>query len=175
MSQPLPATMRAVEITAHGKPDVLRANTRALPKPRAGEVLIRVDAAGVNRPDVLQRQGHYPVPPGASDLPGLEVAGAIVELGEGVTEWQLGDKVCALTQGGGYAEYCAAPASNCLPIPQGLSVLEAASLPETFFTVWGNVFMRAHLQENAGRRARHQLQDRGFRRSHQERNRRQGR
>jgi NADPH:quinone reductase len=140
--------MRAVEITEHGKPDVLRANTRALPQPRSGEVLIRVDAAGVNRPDVLQRQGHYPVPPGASDLPGLEVAGAIVALGEGVTEWQVGDKVCALVQGGGYAEYCTAPASNCLPIPQGLSVLEAASLPETFFTVWGNVFMRAHLSAN---------------------------
>jgi NADPH2:quinone reductase len=148
MTQTLPATMKVVEITAHGNPEVLRSNTRAVPQPRAGEVLIQVDAAGVNRPDVLQRQGHYPVPPGASDLPGLEVAGTVVALGSGVKEWQVGDKVCALTAGGGYAEFCAAPASNCLPIPHGLSLQEAASLPETFFTVWTNVFERARLREN---------------------------
>jgi NADPH2:quinone reductase len=148
MTQSLPATMQVVEITEHGKPEVLQVRSRAVPQPRPGEVVIRVDAAGVNRPDVLQRMGYYPVPPGASDLPGLEIAGTIVALGDGVTQWQAGDMVCALVQGGGYAEYCAAPASNCLPIPKGLSVLEAASLPETFFTVWSNVFKRAGLREN---------------------------
>ncbi len=114
--------------------------------PKAGEVLIRVAAAGVNRPDVLQRMGHYPVPPGASDLPGLEAAGTIAALGEGVTEWKVGDEVCALTPGGGYAEFCTTPASSCLPLPRGWSALEAASLPETFFTVWSNVFDRAGLK-----------------------------
>jgi NADPH:quinone reductase len=148
MTQSLPATMQVVEITEHGKPEVLQIRSRAVPQARPGEVLIRVDAAGVNRPDVLQRMGHYPVPPGASDLPGLEVAGSIVALGDGVTQWRVGDMVCALVQGGGYAEYCLAPASSCLPIPHGLSVLEAASLPETFFTVWSNVFRRAGLREN---------------------------
>jgi NADPH:quinone reductase len=148
MPQSLPATMQVVEITEHGKPEVLQIRSRAVPQARPGEVLIRVDAAGVNRPDVLQRMGHYPVPPGASDLPGLEVAGNIVALGDGVTQWKTGEMVCALVAGGGYAEYCLAPASNCLPIPHGLSVLEAASLPETFFTVWSNVFKRAGLREN---------------------------
>jgi NADPH2:quinone reductase len=148
MTQSLPATMQVVEITEHGKPEVLQVRSRAVPQAGPGEVVIRVDAAGVNRPDVLQRMGHYPVPPGASDLPGLEVAGSIVALGDGVRQWQAGDVVCALVPGGGYAEYCAAPASSCLPIPRGLSVLEAASLPETFFTVWSNVFMRAGLREN---------------------------
>jgi NADPH2:quinone reductase len=138
--------MRAVEITAHGKPEVLKVATRPLPQPRPGEVLIRVEAAGVNRPDVLQRQGHYPVPPGASDLPGLEVAGTVVAVGEGATWWKPGDRVCALTPGGGYAEFCVAHETNCLPIPHGLSALEAASLPETFFTVWSNVFGRAGLK-----------------------------
>src|SRR5581483_10257821 len=129
----LPATMRVVEITQPGKPEVLKPASRALPQPKTGEVLVAVEAAGVNRPDVLQRTGHYPVPPGASDIPGLEIAG------------RVGETVCALVQGGGYAEYCAAPALQCLPIPKGLSAIEAASLPETFFTVWSNVFDRARL------------------------------
>jgi NADPH2:quinone reductase len=137
--------MRAIEITQPGPPEVLKAGTRPTPKPAAGEVLIEVAAAGVNRPDVVQRQGRYPPPPGASDIPGLEVAGIIVELGEGVTGWKTGDAVCALVAGGGYAQYCAAPAVQCLPIPRGLSATDAASLPETFFTVWVNVFDRAKL------------------------------
>ncbi len=141
----LPATMRAVEITAPGKPEVLKAGTRPVPRPQPGEVLVRVAAAGVNRPDVLQRLGLYPVPPGASDIPGLEIAGSVAEVGAGVTAWKPGEAVCALVQGGGYAQYCTAPAVQCLPIPNGLTPLEAASLPETFFTVWSNVFDRAHL------------------------------
>ena len=146
MKAALPATQRVVEITAPGKPEVLQARSRALPVPTRGEVLIKVAAAGVNRPDVLQRLGKYPVPPGASDLPGLEVAGTIVAIGEGVTEWKVGDRVCALTAGGGYAEYCIAPASNGLPIPKGLDFVQAASLPETYFTVWSNVFDRGGLK-----------------------------
>jgi NADPH2:quinone reductase len=142
----LPGNMRAVEITQPGKSDVLKIGTRAVPQPRAGEVLIKVAAAGINRPDVLQRTGHYPVPPGASDIPGLEIAGSVAALGEGVSGWRLGDTVCALVQGGGYAEYCTAPAPQCLPFPRGLSAIEAASLPETFFTVWSNVFDRAGLK-----------------------------
>ncbi len=141
----LPATMRAVEITEFGAPEGLKIAGRPLPQARAGEVLIRVAAAGINRPDVAQRKGHYPAPPGASDLPGLEVAGTVAALGEGVSPWKVGDKVCALVAGGGYAEYCAAPAVQCLPIPKGLSAIEAASLPETFFTVYSNVFDRARL------------------------------
>ena len=141
----IPATMRAVEITEFGAPEVLKIATRPVPQPHAGEVLIRVEAAGVNRPDVSQRKGNYPPPPGASDLPGLEVAGEIVSLGEGVTEWKVGDRVCALIAGGGYAEYCAAPAPQCLPIPKGLSAIEGASLPETYFTVYPNVFERGRL------------------------------
>jgi len=139
--------MRAIEITQPGKPEVLQLCERPQPALKAGEVLIRVHAAGINRPDVLQRLGHYPVPPGASDLPGLEVAGEIVggELGD--SGFQQGDMVCALVQGGGYAEYCAAPLAQCLPLPAGLSAVEAASLPETFFTVWTNVFDRAGLKE----------------------------
>ena len=138
-------TMRAVEITQPGKPEVLKIGTRPVPQPKSGEVLIRVAAAGVNRPDVMQRTGHYPVPPGASDIPGLELAGGIVALGEGVKDWRVGDTVTALVQGGGYAEYCTAPAPQCLPIPKGMTSVEAASLPETFFTVWSNVFDRAGL------------------------------
>ncbi len=141
----IPNTMRAVEITRPGKPEVLKIGTRPVPQPKSGEVLIRVVAAGVNRPDVMQRTGHYPVPPGASDIPGLELAGDIVALGEGVKEWRVGDAVTALVQGGGYAEYCTAPAPQCLPIPKGMTPIEAASLPETFFTVWSNVFDRAGL------------------------------
>jgi len=137
--------MRAIEITQPGKPDVLQLCERPMPALKPGEVLIKVHAAGINRPDVLQRLGKYPVPPGASDLPGLEVAGEIVDGDFEAAGFAKGDMVCALVQGGGYAEYCAAPAGQCLPVPQGLSPLEAASLPETFFTVWTNVFDRAQL------------------------------
>ena len=138
--------MRAIEITQPGKPEVLQSCERPLPVLKAGEVLIRVLAAGVNRPDVFQRLGQYPVPPGASDLPGLEVAGEIVDGDLGNSGFAKGDLVCALVQGGGYAEYCAAPLEQCLPVPKGLNPLEAAALPETFFTVWSNVFQRAALQ-----------------------------
>ena len=137
--------MRAIEITQPGKPEVLQLCERPMPVPKAGEVLIKVHAAGINRPDVLQRLGKYPVPPGASDLPGLEVAGEIVDGDYAAAGFKQGDMVCALVQGGGYAEYCTAPAEQCLPIPQGLTPVEAASLPETFFTVWTNIFDRAHL------------------------------
>lgn len=141
-------TMRAIEITAYGGPEVLQACERPQPVAGAGELRIRVHASGVNRPDVLQRQGHYPVPPGASDIPGLEVAGVIdqgnaAELA--VAGFKLGDRVCALVAGGGYAQYCVAPIGQCLPVPVGLSDMEAASLPETFFTVWSNLMDRAHL------------------------------
>jgi NADPH2:quinone reductase len=139
--------MRAIEITQPGKPEVLQPCERPMPELKAGEVLIRVHAAGINRPDVLQRLGHYPVPPGASDLPGLEVAGEIVDGDLEGSGFKKGDMVCALVQGGGYAEYCAAPVAQCLPVPAGLSMVEAASLPETFFTVWTNVFDRAQLSE----------------------------
>ena len=141
--------MQAVEITSFGAPDVLRMGTRPVPVAGVGEVLIRVAASGVNRPDVLQRGGHYPVPPGASDIPGLEVAGVIIEgdqVAMAAAGFKLGDRVCALVAGGGYAELCVAPVGQCLPVPQGLSDIEAASLPETFFTVWSNVFDRAGLQ-----------------------------
>ncbi len=137
--------MRAIQITKPGGPDVLAACERPQPIPKPGEVLIRVAAAGVNRPDVLQRLGLYPVPKDASDLPGLEVAGTIVAGDPGDSGFGIGDRVCALVHGGGYAEYCVAPVGQCLPIPAGLSELEAASLPETFFTVWSNVFDRGRL------------------------------
>ena len=146
MNASLPERMQAVEITAYGAPEVLKPAMRPMPHPARGEVLIKVEAAGVNRPDVLQRRGFYPVPPGASDLPGLEVAGRVVSLGEGVDRWQAGDAVCALVTGGGYASYCTAPSVQCLPVPKGLSMVEAASLPETFFTVWSNVWQRARLE-----------------------------
>ncbi|MDP2371131.1 NAD(P)H-quinone oxidoreductase [Rhodoferax sp.] len=140
--------MKAIEITAPGAPDVLRLGQRPAPAPAAGEVLIRVHASGINRPDVLQRLGLYPVPSGASDIPGLEVAG-VIEQGDPVAlseaGFKLGDRVCALVAGGGYAELCVAPLAQCLPVPKGLSLVEAASLPETFFTVWSNLFDRAHL------------------------------
>ena len=138
-------SMRAIEITTPGEPEVLKLGTRPDPQPQSGEVLIKVVAAGVNRPDVLQRKGNYPVPPGASDIPGLEVAGTITALGKDVSGWKIGDEVCALVAGGGYAELCTAPAAQVLPLPRGLSMIEAASLPETFFTVWSNVFDRAKL------------------------------
>jgi NADPH2:quinone reductase len=142
-------TMKVIEISSFGTPDVLRLGERPVPVPGVGELLIRVSASGVNRPDVLQRTGNYPVPPGASDIPGLEVAG-VIEQGD-VQElaragFKLGDRVCALVAGGGYAEFCVAPVGQCLPVPKGLSDAEAASLPETFFTVWSNVFDRARLQ-----------------------------
>ncbi|MDQ1814289.1 NAD(P)H-quinone oxidoreductase [Massilia sp. CCM 9210] len=137
--------MRAIEIKQPGPADVLQLCERPVPELKPGEVLIRVHAAGINRPDVLQRLGHYPVPPGASDLPGLEVAGDIVDGDLAGSAFQKGDMVCALVQGGGYAEFCAAPLQQCLPVPAGLSPLEAASLPENYFTVWSNVFDRAKL------------------------------
>ncbi|MGH6611399.1 MAG: NAD(P)H-quinone oxidoreductase [Burkholderiaceae bacterium] len=136
--------MRAIEITQPGKPDVLRLTERPTPRAGAGEVLIRVYAAGVNRPDVLQRKGAYAPPPGASDLPGLEVSG-IIEDGDAGPHFKIGDGVCALVAGGGYAEYCVAPVGQCLPKPRNLSFAEAAGLPETYFTVWSNVFDRARL------------------------------
>ena len=141
--------MRAVEITSYGPPDVLRLGSRSEPVAGKGELLIRVSASGINRPDVLQRTGNYPVPPGASDIPGLEVAGEIVSGDlEAIASagFKVGDRVCALVAGGGYAEWCVAPVGQCLPVPQGLSDVEAASLPENFFTVWSNVFQRAYLQ-----------------------------
>ena len=141
--------MQAVEITAFGAPEVLRLGERPVPLAGVGELLIRVAASGVNRPDVLQRKGHYAQPAGASDLPGLEVAG-VIESGDAAAlaaaGFAVGDRVCALVAGGGYAEYCVAPVAQCLPVPAGLSDVEAASLPETFFTVWSNVFDRARLQ-----------------------------
>jgi putative PIG3 family NAD(P)H quinone oxidoreductase len=138
--------MRCIEIAGPGGPDVLRMAERSDPVPAAGEVLIEVIAAGVNRPDVLQRQGAYPPPPGASDLPGLEVAGTIRAVGAGVSDWRIGDLVCALVNGGGYASLCVAPAGQCLPIPAGLDAVAAAALPETYFTVWTNVFDRGALR-----------------------------
>jgi NADPH2:quinone reductase len=138
--------MIAVEIREPGGPEVLVEAVRPRPEPAAGEVLIKVAAAGVNRPDVFQRLGRYPPPPGASDIPGLEVAGTIETLGAGVQDWRVGDLVCALVAGGGYAEYCAAPAPQCLPVPRGLDPIAAAAIPETFFTVWHNVFERGRLQ-----------------------------
>jgi NADPH2:quinone reductase len=141
--------MKAIEISSFGAPDVLRLGERPVPVAGAGELLVRVAASGVNRPDVLQRTGNYPVPPGASDIPGLEVAG-VIESGDAVAMaaagFKVGDRVCALVAGGGYAELCVAPVGQCLPVPQGLTDIEAASLPETFFTVWSNVFDRARLQ-----------------------------
>ena len=137
--------MRAVEVSTPGGPEVLKAVERPVPAPKPHEILIKVAAAGVNRPDVLQRQGHYPVPPDASDLPGLEVAGEVAAVGASAKMWKVGDKVCALVHGGGYAEYCVTPEVTALPVPKGLSFTEAASLPETFFTVWGNVYDRAKL------------------------------
>ena len=147
MTAPVPETMTAVEITAPGGAEVLKPATRPVPEPSAGEVLIKVAAAGVNRPDVIQRRGLYPPPPGASDIPGLEIAGAIVAPSGGAVDWSVGDTACALVTGGGYAEYCVAPAAQCLPVPRGLGLTEAAALPETFFTVWSNVFDRAGLKQ----------------------------
>ena len=143
----LPESMKAIEIVQPGGPEVLQPTERPVPKPGIGEVLIRVASAGVNRPDVLQRQGNYAPPPGATDIPGLELSGEVVAIGEGVESWAPGDHVCALVTGGGYAEYCVAPAAQCLPIPRGLTMVQAAALPENYFTVWSNVFDRGQLRE----------------------------
>src|ERR1700730_13915535 len=145
MPAAIPATMRYVVAREAGPPDVLVIDNAPTPAPKSGEVLIEVAYAGVNRPDCIQRAGHYPPPADASPIIGLEVAGTVVAIGEGKSEWALGDRVCALTPGGGYAEYCVAPAAHCLPLPQGLMLLEAASLPENYFTVLNNPFGRVHL------------------------------
>ena len=138
--------MTAIEIREPGGPEVLVPAERPRPAPGPGEVLVNVAAAGVNRPDVMQRRGSYPPPPGASDIPGLEIAGTVEEAGAGVTEWRVGDRVCALVAGGGYAEYCTAPVPQCLPVPAGMDFAAAAAIPETFFTVWANVFERGRLR-----------------------------
>ncbi|MFG1418872.1 NAD(P)H-quinone oxidoreductase [Xanthobacter sp. V0B-10] len=142
----VPATMTAIAITAPGGPDVLAPEQRPTPAPAPGEVLVKVEAAGVNRPDVMQRKGLYPPPPGASDIPGLEIAGTVVALGAGAGRFAIGDRICALVSGGGYAQYCPAPEATALPVPAGLSMGEAAALPETVFTVWSNVFQRGGLK-----------------------------
>ena len=146
MPQTLPAMMQAVEISEFGAPDVLKPVSRPMPKPGHGQVVIRVAYAGVNRPDALQRAGGYMPPKGASDLPGLEASGEIAGIGAGVTGLAIGDKVCALLPGGGYAEYVMTPAAHCLPIPEGVSLKQAACLPETCFTVWSNVVTRGGLK-----------------------------
>jgi len=146
MSVTVPSSMTVIAIRAPGGPEMLVPAQRAVPQPDEGEVLVKVAAAGVNRPDVMQRQGLYPPPKGATDIPGLEIAGEVVALGAGVTRWKLGDKVMALVVGGGYAEYCPAHESHCLPVPGSLSLAEAAAIPETFFTVWYNTFERGHLR-----------------------------
>ena len=142
----LPATMNVIAITRPGGPEVLALETRPVPQPGPGEILIKVAAAGVNRPDISQREGRYPPPPGASDLPGLEVAGEVVAVGPGVTRHVPGALVCALAHGGGYAQYCLVHETHALPVPAGLSLIEAAALPETFFTVWANAFDMAGLK-----------------------------
>jgi putative PIG3 family NAD(P)H quinone oxidoreductase len=138
--------MLAIEIAHPGGPEVLRPVNRQTPAPSAGEVLVRVDGAGVNRPDILQRLGKYPPPPGASDIPGLEIAGIVAAVGPNATRWKVGDAVCALVAGGGYADHCVAPELQCLPVPSSLDTTRAAAIPETFFTVWTNLFQRARLQ-----------------------------
>ncbi len=143
----LPETMRFIDLPSHGGPEVMRLSQAPLPKPAKGEVLVKVEAAGVNRPDVAQRQGTYPPPKDASPILGLEIAGEVVALGEEVTEFKLGDKVCALANGGGYAQYCTVPAGQALPFPKGYDAVKAAALPETFFTVWANLFQMAGLTE----------------------------
>jgi len=141
-----PSTMSYIGLAEHGGPENLTVMEGPVPQPRAGEILVRVKAAGINRPDVLQRKGDYPPPPDASPILGLEVAGEVAALGEGVTGWTVGDRVCALANGGGYAHYCAVPAGQALPFPRGYDAVKAAALPETFFTVWANLFMMAGLK-----------------------------
>ena len=143
---PLPDTMTAILISAPGGPEVLVPGTRPVPAPAPGELLVKVEAAGINRPDVMQRKGLYPPPPGASDIPGLEIAGTVVALGEEASRFKVGDRVCALVTGGGYAQYCTTHEATALPIPEGLSAAEAAALPETAFTVWSNIFERGQLK-----------------------------
>lgn len=147
MRHSVPESMKCVEISEPGGPEVLKLVTRPMPVPGPEEVLIKVAAAGINGPDVYQRRGLYPAPPGVTDIPGLEVSGTVVALGEGAAGWRVGDACCALTAGGGYAEYCTAPTRQCLPVPAGLDLADAAGLPESFFTVWTNVFERAALAE----------------------------
>ncbi len=147
MTEKLPETMMAIGYDAPGGPEVLRVETVAVPQPGAGEVLIKVAFAGVNRPDCIQRQGKYPPPPGASPIPGLEISGTVVALGDGTNSALLNQQVCALVSGGGYAEYCLAVADHCLPVPTGLPLDQAAALPETLFTVWHNVFERGHVRD----------------------------
>ena len=144
----LPTTMKIIEITAPGGPEVLKVQDANIPAPQADEVLIEVKAAGINRPDVLQRMGLYPMPKGVTQIPGLEVAGVVVAVGEQVDQFKVGDKVCALTNGGGYAEYCAVTATQVLPIPENLSFTQAAAIPETFFTVWANLFDIGRLKKH---------------------------
>ena len=141
-------SMKVIEIVEPGGPSVLRSSVRSIPKPKRNEVLIKISYAGINRPDVLQRSGSYLPPPGASDLPGLEASGIIFAIGKNVTNWEVGDEVCALLPGGGYAEYAVTQASHCLPVPTGMSLKQAAALPETLFTVWSNVFQRGGLKPN---------------------------
>ena len=142
----IPTTQTVIEIKAPGGPEMLVPATRPVPEPKLGEVLIRIAGAGVNRADCLQRMGRYPMPPGAPDIPGLECSGTVVKTGDGVSQWQVGDQVCALMIGDGYGEYAAAPAVQCLPVPEGVGIVDAGGLPETFSTVWTNVFERMHLQ-----------------------------
>jgi NADPH2:quinone reductase len=139
--------MRSIVISSPGSPGVLKVEERPVPEIGATDLLVRVEAAGVNRPDIMQRLGKYPPPPGASDVPGLEVAGTVERAGSGITRWRAGDRICALVAGGGYAEYCVVPEPQCLPIPSGLDRIHAAAIPETFFTVWTNLFQRAGLRE----------------------------
>jgi NADPH:quinone reductase len=146
VAAPPPETMTAIEIANPGPPEALRPVRRPVPRPGPGEALVRVAAAGVNYPDLLQRQGKYPPPPGAPDIPGLEIAGEVVAIGDGTTSVCVGERVCALVSGGGYAEYCVAPAPQCMPVPKGLDDVTAAAIPETFFTVWANVFDRGALK-----------------------------
>jgi putative PIG3 family NAD(P)H quinone oxidoreductase len=146
MPEALPKEMNCIVLDGFGGPEVLKPSKRPMPVPGSDDVLIKVAAAGINRPDVLQRTGNYTPPPGASDLPGLEVAGTVAAIGSGVKDWKISDPVMALVSGGGYAEYCAAPAPQCLPVPKGFSMIEAAAVPETFFTVWTNVFQRGQLK-----------------------------
>jgi NADPH2:quinone reductase len=141
-------SMKVIEIVEPGGPSVLKSSVRSIPKPKRNEVLIKISYAGINRPDVLQRSGSYLPPPGASDLPGLEASGIIFAIGKNVTNWEVGDEVCALLPGGGYAEYAVTQASHCLPVPTGMSLKQAAALPETLFTVWNNVFQRGGLKPN---------------------------
>ena len=146
MSSEFPDSMDAIEICEPGGPEMLVPATRPVPEPVAGQVLVRVAAAGINFPDVMQRRGHYPPPPGASDIPGLEIAGTVAALGDGVSEFAVGDEICALVAGGGYAAFCTAPVPQCLPIPRGFDMVTAAAIPETFFTVWTNLFDRGRLK-----------------------------